>query len=91
MVNSLERAIYGEIGAFERFKKMEKSFNREVFELAPLKKLANTMVFELIEVYGDHKNDPERIHLLEKNCNAKYPEGFEDSVYIKFFKEETKK
>jgi len=90
LVNSLEKGIYGEIGAYEKFKKMDKSFSREAFEQAPLKKLANTMVFELIEVYGDHRNDPKRIHMLEKNCNAKYPEGFEDSVYVKFFSQETK-
>ena len=70
---------------------MDKTFNNEAFEKAPLKKLSKSMIFELIEVYGDHKNDPERIQLLEKNCNTKYPEGFEDSVYIKFFKQETKK
>lgn len=87
LVNWLETEIYGEIGGRDKYILQSKEFNAEAYEHAPLKSLAKLGLFELYAVYGDTKEDSELIRVLEENCNSKYPEGFQDSIYIRFFGE----
>ena len=83
LVDFLEKEIYGELGAFEKFCEESSKFNKKAFAEAPLRKIARMRgAFEVWEMYGDHKDDPERIKLLEKNCFSKYPEGFKESIYF---------
>jgi len=84
-VNFMEKEIYGEIGGYKKFKTIQnaKSMNKSALANAPLKKLAaDTSIFEIMSIYGDHHNDPQKIKELEENCFCKYPDGFQDSVYF---------
>jgi len=83
LVNFLEKEIYGQVNGYEKFKTKNPDFNVKAFEKAPLKDLAKVSgAFEVWRLYGDHKDDPEKIQLLEKNCFAKYPEDFQDSIFF---------
>jgi len=83
LVNFLEKEIYGQQNGYELFTSKNKDFDQKAFEKAPLQKLAKVNgAFPVWVFYGDHKDDSEKIQLLEKNCFAKYPEGFQDSIYF---------
>ena len=85
----LETEIYGEKGAYKKFKAKDKSFDTQKYDNAPLMKISMSKAFEIFAIYGDHENNPERIKLLEENCLCKYPSDFEDSVFITWYKHTT--
>ena len=85
LVNFFEIEIFGEKGAYKKFKEKDKTFNTEAYDNAPLMKLSMSKVFEIFVIYGDHENNPKKIKLLEDNCLCKYPDDFQDSVFIIWF------